>query len=157
MSPFHKILCPVDFSTPGHAALTTAAALAQQFAAELWVIHVVMPVTSMPVPTVFPEAVNVPGVQLEMETAARQALDDTLANHVPAAVRAHSMVLEGDPADEIERFVPDHGIDLIVISTHGHSGLERLMFGSVAQRVIRAAPCAVLSIRAKPAKAHHEK
>jgi universal stress protein A len=94
----------------------------------------------------------VPGVQSEMETAAQQTLDDTLASQIPAGVRVQSSLLEGDPAEQILRFAKEQAVDLIVISTHGHSALERLMFGSVAQKVLRSAPCAVLSIRATRTK-----
>jgi nucleotide-binding universal stress UspA family protein len=66
---------------------------------------------------------------------------------VPDSVTVESLVVRGDPAVEIHRIAKERGVDLIVIATHGWTGWRHLVFGSVAERVLREAPCAVLSIR----------
>ena len=157
MIPFRRILCPVDFSTPAHEALKAAAELAQHFDAELWVIHVVVAAATLPAPRVYPEAMNVPEIQQELDTVSQHTLDETVANHVPEGLRVHSVLLEGSAAEEIVKFAAEHAVDLVVISTHGRTGWQRLIFGSVAEHVMRAAPCAVLSLRAPQPEEENDK
>jgi nucleotide-binding universal stress UspA family protein len=71
---------------------------------------------------------------------------------VPPDVIAHPVLASGDPPREIIRAAEDQKIDLIVIATHGHTGWGRLLFGSVAEKVVRLAPCPVLTIKAPPAE-----
>lgn len=157
MIPFQKILCPVDFSAPSIAALDAAAELARHFDSELWVVHVVMPVPSLTVPTGYPIAMDVPRYQQDLEETSRHTLEELIASHVPAGVHAHPVLIVGDAAPEIRKFAEEHALDLIVIATHGRTGWQHFMFGSVAERVIRTAPCAVLTIRAPKPGAEEER
>ncbi len=137
MPRFSKILCPVDFESNSIAALGIAGELAQERKAALDVLHVV------PIP-LGPE-VAIPFDKLEgrarsrLERLARQKLDSKL--------RCALHVRTGDPAGEVIRLAEQTGADLIVMATHGRRGLTRFVLGSVAERVVREAPCPVLTIK----------
>jgi nucleotide-binding universal stress UspA family protein len=147
--PFKKILCPTDFSEPSLTALKDAGELALHFAAELVVIHVIPPVPSQPpypdppVAWSFSEALS----QQEMALAADNALKGAVAQKVSPKVRTLATVVTGEPAAEIVRLAGEEYADLIVIATHGQTGWRHLVFGSVAEKVLRLAPCPVLTIR----------
>jgi universal stress protein A len=148
--PFRKILCPTDFSEPSYAALKDAGELAGHFAAELLVIHVMPPV---PVPYPYPEPPVYPGFdvalyQQEMTLFSQNALKEVVAQKVSPQVRPLTAVVIGDAAQEIIRMAEQEQVDLIVIATHGQSGWRHFVFGSVAEKVVRLAPCPVLTIRA---------
>ena len=139
MLPIRRILHPTDFSQPSRPALELACALARDYNAELLVIHVVTP------PRVFaPDGIAVPfPVEEPYEIHAE------LARMRPAdhGVKFDHKVLEGDPAQEILKAAADFNADVIVMGTHGTSGLTRLLVGSVAEKVMRKAPCPVLTVR----------
>jgi nucleotide-binding universal stress UspA family protein len=145
MLPVKKILCPTDFSEPSYEALAAANELALHFAAELYVVHVVglVPVAS-PAPVDF----NVPLYQGELEASARKMLQEVIEQKVSNELKVHSIVVLGEAADNIVAITEEEDIDLIVIATHGRTGWRRLIFGSVAEKVIRLAPRPVLTIRA---------
>ena len=147
-----KILCPTDFSQPSYEALKIAVEVTQHFGAELWVMHVVPPVPP-PAPvtdTTFVPSFDLPLYQQELATSSEQALKAVLAERVPQGLTAHPVLTPGDPAREIIRTAEDNQVDLIIIATHGHTGWGRLIFGSVAEKVVRLAPCPVLTIKARP-------
>jgi nucleotide-binding universal stress UspA family protein len=148
--PFRKILCPTDFSEPSYAALKDAGELAGHFSAELLVIHVMPPV---PVPYPYPEPPVYPGFdvasyQQEMTLFSQNALKEVVAQKVSPQVCPLTTVVIGDAAQEIIRLAEQEQVDLIVIATHGQSGWRYFVFGSVAEKVVRLAPCPVLTIRA---------
>ena len=152
MLPIKKILCPTDFSDPSYGALNTANELALHFSAELIVIHVVSPIPVIPpsaAPTEFAEF-NIPSYQLEMEAMAEKTLDETVKEKISGKVRSRSFVVQGDPTNEIIKLAEEEKVDMIVIATHGLTGWRRVIFGSVAGKVLRLAPCPVLSIQIKP-------
>lgn len=150
MLPFKKILCPTDFSEPSYLALKDAGELALHFASELLVIHVIPPVPGQypypdpPVSTSFGEALY----QQELAISTEDALKEAVAQKVSPKVRTLATVVTGEPAQEIVRFAGEEYADLIVIATHGLTGWRHLVFGSVAEGVVRLAPCPVLTIRA---------
>jgi universal stress protein A len=148
--PFRKILCPTDFSEPSYAALKDATELAGHFSAELLVIHVLPPV---PVPYPYPEPLVFAGFdvalyQEEMTLFSQNALKEMVAQKVSPQVRPLTTVVIGDAPQEIIRLAEQEQVDLIVIATHGQSGWRHFVFGSVAEKVVRLAPCPVLTIRA---------
>ncbi|HOG16299.1 MAG TPA: universal stress protein [Syntrophales bacterium] len=146
MLPFRKILHPTDFSAPSLVALEAAKELAAQFSAELSVVHVVSAVPLLPVME-GTSSFDVETYQAELIACSRQALDDLIRKHFPnGGVR--SDLLHGNPADQIVRIAEKEGVDLIVLATHGQTGWRHLVFGSVAARVVRLAPCPVLTVRA---------
>ena len=147
MLPIKKILCPVDFSPPCYEALGRARELAAHFSATLTLLHVVSPIPVIPNST-FPSAAHVPDLLSEMEESARQSLADIEKELAEAGVQCKSSVVHGAPADQIVAAASTEKSDLIVIATHGMTGWKRVLFGSVAEKVVRYAPCAVLTIRA---------
>ena len=147
MIPIKKICCPTDFSEPSYEALKTASEIALHFSAELILVHVVTPIPVIPIhddPTSF----NLPLYEKEMETNARIVLNQIQQERIPAGVQSRTVVIQGDPANQIVQLAEDEQVDMIVIATHGFTGWKKFMFGSVTEKVIRYADCPVLSIRA---------
>jgi nucleotide-binding universal stress UspA family protein len=147
MLPLKKILCPTDFSDPSFEALDAASELAEHFSCELIVVHVVPPVPVMATGHMSPATFNVHQYQEEMERSSKKELEDTIAKRVPKGISARGMVLVGNSGDQIVDTAEDENADLIVIATHGQTGLKRVVFGSVAEKVVRLATRPVLSIR----------
>ena len=147
MIPVKKICCPTDFSEPSYEALKIACEIALHFSADLILAHVV---TSIPVIPIHddPTSFNLPLYEKEMETNAAIALDRIRQERIPAGVQSRAMVIQGDPAKQIVQLAEEEQVDMIVIATHGFTGWRKFMFGSVTEKVIRYADCAVLSIRA---------
>ena len=139
MLPIHTILHPTDFSEHSGNALHLAVALARDYAARLVVLHVALPPT-----IIYGEGVVPP----EPETYLGEAREQLRRLTIPADIgAAERRLVEGDPAKEIVRAVREAGIDLVVMGTHGRTGLSRLLMGSVAEKTVRRAPCPVLTVR----------
>jgi universal stress protein A len=142
---FAHILCPVDFSTHADSAVTLAARLAHAVGAKLTLVHAFsLPVMPMPeAPVVFAH---------DQLVVLEDKLRDALAR-VAETARAHGVVevetrlIEGAPADAIVTAARDLAVDVIVMSTHGRTGLAHVLVGSVAEHVVRTAPCPVLTCR----------
>jgi nucleotide-binding universal stress UspA family protein len=136
------ILHPADFSNCSDCAFQIAADLARQNAATLLVLHVVE--TLGPENVTFGEAAS----QLEPE-GYRQRLETDLRCRAPApeGIETRYLLAAGDSAGEIQRVAREHSCDLIVMGTHGRTGLRRLLMGSIAEKVVRQAPCPVLVVR----------
>jgi nucleotide-binding universal stress UspA family protein len=138
-----KILCPTDFSDASKRGLELGISVAQQFGAEIVLLNVV-PV----IPHLAPDAsynFDVPEYERLLRADAQQQLA-ALAKTV-TGVKVHPVLSQGDAADGIFRAVDENQIDLIVIATAGHTGWERVVFGSVAEKVVRRAKCPVLTVR----------
>ena len=142
------ILHPSDFTSFSRAALRKAIEMAKSNRAELLLVHVVSPIVPIP-----GDAYISPRMYDELAGSARAAaqkqLDKLAAQVKKARVKSRSFVLEGAPAEEIVRFVKGRRVDLIVMGTHGRAGLAKLFVGSVADRVVAAASCPVLTVRGK--------
>jgi nucleotide-binding universal stress UspA family protein len=146
MSPFKKLLVPVDFSAHSDEALRVACQLAEAFEAPLTLVHVFSaPAYPMPGGSV----VALPGTYAEMVQAAKAQLEKVASNikRDHNAVQVDLRTLEGVAFREIVGFARQSGSDLIVMGTHGRSGLKHALLGSVAEKVVRKAPCAVLTVR----------
>jgi nucleotide-binding universal stress UspA family protein len=146
MFEWKRICCAVDFSEPSRIAMLQAAELARDFGCELELLHV-----HPPPPAVSAEMVARPEelgervlVELEATMAGWRGEAERIAGR---AVR--STVLPGDAAREIARFAAGRAADLVVVGTHGRTGLKRLILGSAAARVVREAPCTVLVARGR--------
>jgi len=150
MLPFKKILYPTDFSDPSYEALKAANELALHFSAELCVIHVVSPVVQPPAD---PSGSALLVLQ-EEEKAARSSLEEMVTKRISKKLLVHQFVVLGAAAEEIIQVSQKERVDLIVIATHGQTGWRHLVFGSVAEKVVRLAPCPVLTIRAPLDKGH---
>ncbi len=153
MLPFKKILCPTDFSEPSFEGLNVARELGLHFSAELILTHVV---GSIPVPIIEPTDVpasfDIPSYQGELEASATNSLQDLIQQKIPKGLRVRAIIGHGDAAEEIVRTAVEENADLIVIATHGMTGWRHLIFGSVAEKVVRRAGCPVLTVRAPRAK-----
>jgi nucleotide-binding universal stress UspA family protein len=146
MIDLHRILVPTDFSKFSQNALTYGVAFAEKFGAELYLLHVVQDLAVFIPEAVLPAPLPVPPID-QFIAAARAALDRVVQGLNLTGVAPHSEVVEGAPFPEIVRFAKVKEIDLIVMGTHGHSGLAHVLLGSVAERVVRKAPCPVLTVR----------
>ncbi len=153
MLPFRKILCPTDFSEASYQALKAANEIALRFSGELvlvTVVDVVPTVTWVVEPNT--EAADtsefdVESYQQELEDQTRLTLREVVKHRVPEGIRTHSIVRHGDPAHEILQVADEESVDLIVIATHGRTGFRHLVFGSVAEKIVRLSPHPVLTIR----------
>ena len=142
MTSFKTIVCPVDLSASSRNALSTAIALAKRFEGALTLVHVWQP----PLYGI-PEAPIAGEVIQEMSDAAARSLADWEASARSEGVTVASRLLAGDPANEISAVALACGADLIVMGTHGRTGLKHVLLGSVAEKVVRHAPCDVLVVR----------
>jgi nucleotide-binding universal stress UspA family protein len=146
MIDLQRILVPTDFSKHSENALKYAAAFAEKFGSELSLLHVVQDLALF-----IPEAVTAaPPVSLpidQLTAAVQEALDRVVEQNQLRRFRVRTEVREGNPFYEIVRFARENDIDLIVMGTHGHSGLIHVLLGSVAERVVRKSPCPVLTVR----------
>jgi nucleotide-binding universal stress UspA family protein len=149
MLPFKKILYPTDFSDPSYEALNAANELALHFSAELCVVHVVSPGTTAPADL---SGSNFKVLE-EMERAARESLKEMVKKRIPKQLLVRQIVALGGAHEEIIQVSEKERVDLIVIATHGQTGWRHFVFGSVAEQVVRLAPCPVLTIRSPQGKA----
>ncbi len=146
MIDLHRILVPTDFSKFSQHALTYAAAFAEKFGAELYLLHVVQDL-ALVIPEVIPiEPPLTPSVQ-QLTTAVQSAFDRVIEENRLQGLTLHREVREGTPFYEIIRYAREATIDLIVMGTHGHTGLAHVLLGSVTEKVVRKAPCPVLTVR----------
>jgi universal stress protein A len=146
MIDLHRLLVPTDFSKFSHTALSYAAAFAEKFEAELHLLHVVQNLALI-IPDIIPvEPSLVPSLE-QMTSAVHTAFDRLIAeNQLPPLVIQRA-VREGTPFYEIIQYAREANIDLIVMGTHGHTGLAHVLLGSVTEKVVRKAPCPVLTVR----------
>ena len=147
MLTFKKILCPTDFSRPSYEAIEEANSLALQFSAEVILLHVVSPIHAIPTANP-PVGLYVPSYVEDMGALAQKKLHDVVQKEISPGVKTRTIVAYGSPAEEIARIAADEHIDVIVIATHGLTGWRHLVFGSVAEKVVRLAPCTVLITQA---------
>jgi nucleotide-binding universal stress UspA family protein len=143
----HRILCPVDFSPFSRRALDHAIALARWYHATVHVLHVSpldVPV-GVVTPWASPPDVHTSGIDPE---SLRTMLRSFAQAEGAAGVAVESEVVEGPVADEIVAQTRLRGADLVVMGTHGRSGVKRLVLGSVTEKVLRAAACPVLTVPA---------
>lgn len=140
-----RILLPSDFSELSSEATKYACALTEQFDAELHVLHVDENI-ALPEYSV---GVDWDKLALDAKKAAEAQMENLLD---PTWVEGRAVVkatAQGPPFLEIIRYARKHDIDLIVMATHGRSGVAHLLIGSVAEKVVRKAPCPVLTVRSK--------
>ncbi len=146
MIKLQRILLPTDFSEFSAAARMYACAFADQFQAELHVLHVIQDLAPL-VPE--PGAALAPPLDYlrELELNAQAMLERALDAQWSVGKKIVKAVRQGPPFLEIIHYAQETNIDLIVIGTHGRSGLAHMLMGSVAEKVVRKAPCPVLTVR----------
>lgn len=140
-----RVLVPIDFSDYSKSSLKYAVSFVKQFKAELLLIYVVEPVIYPPDFSL--GQIAIPTVDLEMDKRAIEELNKLAQKEIPSELKAKTIVKTGKPFIEIIETASEENIDLIIIATHGHTGVEHILFGSTAEKVVRKAPCPVLTIR----------
>ena len=137
-----RILVPVDFSDCSRKALAYAVPFAKQFGAEILLAHVVQPYIPVPEMT----AVDTTAVLAQMRETGKTELEK-LRLSITDDVKIVTTLRVGHPAQQIVEAASEFDADLILLSTHGRTGLGRMFFGSVAEHVTRYARCPVLTVR----------
>ncbi len=148
MARLHRILYASDFSPASRKAFAAALNMARTNRAAVTIVHVLSPILLFP-----PDAAMGATVWEEIQRGTRVWAEQRAAKLVAkakmAGVRAAARILEGDPADLIVRAARAERADLIVLGTHGRSGLPRFLLGSVADRVLRMASQPVMTVRGR--------
>lgn len=148
MISIRRVLVPTDFSEHSLPSVRYGAGLAEKFGAELILLHViqdlalVMPDAVMPTPIPLPDLEN-------LTESARSALAALVEREQLGRFHPRMEIRFGSPSAEIVAAAEELQVDLLCLSTHGRSGLSHLLLGSVAEKVIRHAPCPVLTVRVK--------
>lgn len=142
-----KILVPIDFSEYSKKALQYAIPFARQFKAKIYLLYVVEP-TIYPADFSFGQ-IGMPNVENELRVKGEQELQELITNEIRGAVPSEALVKVGLPFVEVVSFAKDEGIELIIVATHGHTGVEHVLFGSTAEKIVRKAPCPVLVVRSE--------
>jgi nucleotide-binding universal stress UspA family protein len=140
-----KILVPIDFSDYSKSALRYAVNFAKLFDAEIILVYVVEPVIYPPDFSM--GQIAIPTVTTEFDVRAKEELNKLAKNEIPSQVKVSTVIKTGKPFIEIIDTAVETNVDLIIIATHGHSGVEQILFGSTAEKVVRKAPCPVLTLR----------
>ncbi len=140
-----RILVPIDFSNHSMNALGYAISFARQFRASIDLIYVIEP-------AVYPAdfsygQIGFPNVEEELQAHVSEELDSIIKNDIRGKIKSQKTVRTGKPFFEINQYAREQNIDLIIIATHGHTGMEHILFGSTAEKVVRKAPCPVLVVR----------
>lgn len=145
-----RILVPTDFSPTSDAALDFAKTIARTFGASLHLVHVF---EDPAVAGGFPEAYAPlpPDMRAALVEDANTQLAKRLSDEERERYRATTTIVSGVGATAIVEYAQEHDVDLIVMGTHGRTGMAHLLIGSVAERVVRLAPCPVLTVRADKA------
>jgi universal stress protein A len=147
MVTINRILIPIDFSAYSKEALQYAVPFARKFKAELILLHVVEP-------AIYPADFNfgqvgIPSIEDELRGKAVEELSKLVEKETKRRARSSIMVRVGKPFIEIINAAKEENIDLIIMATHGHSGIEQILFGSTAERVVRKSHCPVLTVRTR--------
>ena len=146
MTRITRILVPSDFSTTADAALEYAFVLAERFGASVQLLHVLEDPFVIDEMAADGYVLEEPALRSAMLDDARERLAHRAAPH-ERAIRIGTDVLFGHGARTIAQYAAERGIDMIVMGTHGRTGVAHLLLGSIAERLVRTAPCPVLTVR----------
>jgi len=145
MEPIKKILVPIDFSDYSKRALRYAIDFSKHFNSELILVSVIEP---MIYPADFSMGqVAIPATDQNLTERIENELKSLEENEIGKQVKSKRIIKSGKPFYEIVEVAREEDVDLIIIATHGHTGVEHLLFGSTAEKVVRKAPCPVLTLR----------
>jgi nucleotide-binding universal stress UspA family protein len=140
-----KILFPTDFSEGSFHALPFAVDLSKHYNSKLYILHVIYDVakaTNSHIPHVSSDE-----LYKEMSAWAQGEIESCCIEEIRGLPNVEKVVLKGIPYEEVIEFAEKQKIDMIVMGTYGRKGLERFLFGSTAERVVRRAPCPVMTVR----------
>lgn len=147
-----SILVPTDFSDCASHALSYATDLARDANASILCVHVVEPVMPTVGYTGITEPLPVADLSEQLEDSATRELPKIGDSEECAGLEVEEIIVHGDAASEIVRVAKERGVDLIVVSSHGRTGLGRILFGSTAEAIVRHASCPVLVVKPPPEK-----
>lgn len=145
MLNFKIIMVPTDFSDRSLRALPYAVSLAERYGARLKIVYVHQP--SLRVSDVAWVGVNDRTTSGEHMDTARRTLEKIVLDQIPREVPVDAELLTGDPVDRVVEYARDNGVELIVMATHGRGGISHVLMGSVAEHIVRKAPCPVLTLK----------
>lgn len=137
---YDRILVPTDGSDGAHTAFEHGLALAERFGADLHVLHAVDP-------SLIPPEVGAERVIDALRESAQDDLRELRRRGESMGIETETTIVDGGPHDAVLAFVDEHDIDLVVMGTHGRTGLGRWLLGSVTERVVRTCPVPVLTVR----------
>ncbi len=140
-----KILVPIDFSDYSKKALQYTVQFCKSMEAEIILVYVIEPM-------IYPADLSmgqmvIPQNELNLDQKAKSELEELAKSEIGDLLKYQILIKMGKPFMEIIETASEQDADLIIISTHGHTGVEHLLFGSTAEKVVRKAPCPVLTIR----------
>lgn len=147
---FSRILVPTDFSESATYALPFAVDMAKKYGAKLHLLHVVEPIIA-PVDFAW-GTYSYPDIEKQLSGYVEESLKKLVEEQIPAEIESEFTNLHGKPWREIVSYAREHEMELIVLATHGLSGLSHALYGSTAEKVIRKSPCPVLTVRHPDAK-----
>jgi nucleotide-binding universal stress UspA family protein len=145
-----SILLPTDFSDCANYALSYATSLAREFKASILCVHVVEPVVQTVGYTGITEPMPIADISEQLEDSATRELPKIAECEECDGLEVEEVIAHGDAAAEIVRVAKERSADLIVIASHGRTGLGRILFGSTAEAVVRHASCPVLVVKPPP-------
>lgn len=148
MFPFKKILCPTDFSDASLCGIKMGNDMADKYGSEIIIVNVHKPIPKLPTPRVDASEVtfDITGYEAEVIKDAKKNLATLSESILGDDVTPRLIVRLGRPAEEILKVAEEEDVDAICIATHGRTGLAHIVFGSVAQRVVRRAQCVVVTV-----------
>jgi nucleotide-binding universal stress UspA family protein len=146
MIALRNVLVATDFSEPSDVAVTYGRVLAQAFDARLHLLHIVPEAMALPWAAAT-DGTSLSDIQQQWEKEAAERLRAAAPGDLSAAGRVTLATRAGDPVQGITGYAKDHDIDLVIIGTHGRGFVAHVFLGSVAERVVRFAPCPVLTVR----------
>ncbi len=142
-----SILLPTDFSECANEAFSYAAFFARQNNATITCVHVIEPIVPAVGYTGLAETLPTPDLSEQLEDAAEREFPKIADCEEFKGLEVDEVITHGDASAEIVRLATERKIDLIVISSHGRTGIGRMLFGSIAEEVVRHAPCPVLVVK----------
>jgi nucleotide-binding universal stress UspA family protein len=146
----HSLLLPTDFSDCANYALSYTASLARTFGAKIVCVHVLEPIVPTVGYTGMTEPLPLADISEQLEDSAERELPKIADCEECAGLDIEEVIVHGEAASEIVRVARERAVDLIVISSHGRTGLGRILFGSTAEAVVRHASCPVLVVKPPP-------
>ena len=148
MTRVRRIVCASDFSTASKKAVATAITMAKANRAALTLVHVVAPMVRL-APDQYVPSTTWEEIEIGTRAWAQEQIDKLAVKARKAGIRAAALLLEGDAAAQIVRAARSKRADLLVLGTHGRTGVSKFFLGSVAERVVATAPCPVVTVRGR--------
>ena len=148
MFPFQKILCPTDFSDASMCGVKLGSEMAENYGSEIIIVNVHKPIPKLPTPRIEASDVtfDITAYEAEVIKDAEKNLASLSDSILGKSLKPKLVVRLGRPAEEILKVAEEENVDAICIATHGRTGLAHIVFGSVAQRVVRRAQCIVVTV-----------